>query len=122
MPFNGSLVKLLRMRKRQSLQQVADAVGVSKAHVWELETGKSGNPSADLLVRFARHFNTSVAHLIGEDPDAPGEDDQLVAMFRELKGLDPEDRSLVETIMREMRERKRQDWSARRTRASSNAD
>ena len=122
MPFDGSLLKLLRMRKRQSLQQVADAVGASKAHIWELETGKSGNPSTDLLVRFARHFNTSVAHLIGEDPDAPGEDDQLVAMFRELKGLDPEDRSLVETIMREMRERKGQDSNARRTQASSEAD
>lgn len=122
MPFNGSLLKQLRMGRRQSLQQLADAVGASKAHIWELETGKSGNPSTDLLVRLARHFNTSVAHMVGEDPDAPGEDDQLVAMFREMKGLDPEDRSLVETIMREMRERRRQDSSTERTQASLDAD
>ena len=112
MPFNGSQLKLLRIKKRQSLQQVADAVGASKAHIWELETGKSGNPSTDLLVRIARHFNTSVAYLVGEDPNAPEEDNRLVAMFRELKGLDPHDRRLVETIMREMRERKGPDSNA----------
>lgn len=122
MPFSGSLLKQLRMGRRQSLQQLADAVGASKAHIWELETGKSGNPSTDLLVRLARHFNTSVAHLVGEDPDAPGEDNQLVAMFREMKGLDPADRSLVETIMREMRERRKQDSNTERKQASLDAD
>ena len=35
----------LRQKSGQSLQQVADAIGVSKAHVWELEKGRSTNPS-----------------------------------------------------------------------------
>ena len=106
MSFSGSRLKRLRIRKGESLQQLATAVSASKAHIWELETGKSGNPSTDLLLRLARHFNISIAYMMGEDSDAPDEDDRLVAMFRELKGLDPEDRNLVETIMREMRARK----------------
>ena len=122
MSFSGSRLKRLRMRRGQSLQQLADAVGVSKAHVWELETGKSGNPSTELLLRFARHFNVGIAYLIGEDPEAPGEDDRLVAMFRELKGLDPEDRRLVETIMREMRDRKARNTGTHKIRNPEDAD
>lgn len=38
-------LKDLRVRRGQSLQQVADGVGVSKAHIWQLERGDSTNPS-----------------------------------------------------------------------------
>ena len=41
----GQKIKELRARKRESLQQVADGVGVSKAHVWDLERGVSANPA-----------------------------------------------------------------------------
>ena len=37
----------LRLRKGYSLQKVADAIGISKAHVWNLEKGTSDNPSID---------------------------------------------------------------------------
>ena len=49
-------LKELRLKKGDSLQGLADAVGVSKAHVWELETGKSKNPSIELLTKLAKHF------------------------------------------------------------------
>ena len=32
-------LKELRVRRKQSLQDVADAIGASKTHVWDLETG-----------------------------------------------------------------------------------
>ena len=41
MAFTPQRLKELRLKKKLSLQELADAVGVSKAHVWELETGKS---------------------------------------------------------------------------------
>ena len=47
----GERLFSLRQKSGQSLQQVADAVGVSKAHVWELEKGHSQNPSFDLVRR-----------------------------------------------------------------------
>ncbi|MEO1104368.1 MAG: helix-turn-helix domain-containing protein, partial [Pseudomonadota bacterium] len=37
-------VNELRTAKGESLQQTADAVGVSKAHIWQLERGKADNP------------------------------------------------------------------------------
>ena len=60
----------------------------SKAHIWELEKGDSRNPSIELLQRLAQHFDVSIAYVVGEDPDAPDEEKELVAMFRELKDLD----------------------------------
>ena len=107
MAFSGARLKQLRIRKNQSLQQVADAVGASKAHIWELEKGDSRNPSTDLLWRLARHFNVSIAYLVGEDPNAPEEDQQLVAMFRDLKDLDPDDREMLNMLMRQMHERRK---------------
>ena len=37
----GVQITQLRLQKAESLQQVADAVGVSKAHIWELEKGRT---------------------------------------------------------------------------------
>jgi transcriptional regulator with XRE-family HTH domain len=105
----GERLKKLRIRDRESLQQVADAVRASKAHIWELETGKSRNPSMDLLGQLADHFKVTVAYLVGEDPTAPGEDLQLIAMFRELKGLTEGDRETIRAVMDSLKTRARKD-------------
>ena len=64
-------VAKLRRSKGQSLQEVADAVDVSKAHIWELEKGRADNPSMALVTRLADHFGVSVAFLAGEDIESP---------------------------------------------------
>lgn len=95
-------LKRLRLKSGNSLQVVADAVGVSKAHFWELETGKSKNPSADLLEKIAGYFKVSVASLVGEDPESD-ENEWAVAMFRNLKNVDDKDRKIIETILDQYR-------------------
>ena len=101
----GAKLKQLRMRKGESLQQVADAVGSSKAHIWELETGKNRNPSVDSLTKIAEHFEVSVAFLIGEDPNSADEDPDLIAMFRDLKKLTDNDRDTIRMLMKGLKER-----------------
>jgi len=96
----GAKLRELRTRKGDSLQQVADAVGASKAHIWELEMGKSKNPSVELLTELAKHFNVLVADLIGENPNAIGEDPELVTMYRDLKGLTDTDRETIRGLMK----------------------
>ena len=108
MAFAGETIRLLRIAKRQSLQQVADAVGASKAHIWELETGKSRNPSSELLERIAAYFDVSVSHLLGEGPKAAGASPELIAMFRDLQKLDPDDLEFVRGIMKMMQEKAKQ--------------
>lgn len=98
-------LKELRLRKNKSLQQVADEVGASKNHVWDLETGKSKNPSIELLTKIAKCFGVSVSELIGENPTGPSEDPGVVAMYRELKELSPKDREAIQLMMDHLKSR-----------------
>ena len=100
----GSRLKELRIKKNQSLQDVADAVGVSKAHIWEIERGTSKNPSMELLNKLAVHFGQTVAYLVGEQPDE--EESELVALYRDLRSLSEPDRRTIKTIMQAFREKK----------------
>jgi transcriptional regulator with XRE-family HTH domain len=63
----GMRVAELRQRRGMSLQDVANRCGVSKPHVWSLETGKSCNPTLAIIKELARCFSVPVLTLIGED-------------------------------------------------------
>jgi len=96
----------LRVANRLSLQQVADKVGISKAHVWNLEKGLADNPSMELVVKLADLFRVRVADLAGENPDAAGEDPEVVAMFRDLKRLEKGDREIIQGLMDQLKRRR----------------
>jgi transcriptional regulator with XRE-family HTH domain len=100
-------VAALRRKKNQSLQEVADAVGVSKAHVWELEKGRADNPSLNLVARLADHFDVSVAFLVGEDVDAAESDIELQRMFRQAKELEPGDLAILDDMMKSLLKRRK---------------
>src|SRR5262249_56017069 len=94
----GGGVKKLRRRKNKAWEEVADAVKASKAHIWEIEQGRSKNPSMDLLNGLADYFEVSVSYLVGENTDE--EEAELVAMYRDLKKLTPTERERMRAIMR----------------------
>ena len=99
----------LRIAHRLSLQDVANAVDISKAHVWNLEKGVTGNPSMDLVVKLAELFRVRVADLVGENPDGEEEPAEVVAMFRDLKKLDDRDRQTIQMLMEQMQRRAKGD-------------
>ena len=99
----GETLNRLRIAKRLSLQEVATAVGISKAHVWNLEKGQSDNPSIELVVKLADLFRVRVADLVGENPSGPDEQPEMVAMFRDLKSLDPRDRESIRVLMEQFK-------------------
>jgi transcriptional regulator with XRE-family HTH domain len=102
----GRRLNDLRVRKRMSLQDVATAVGISKAHVWNLEKGLSDNPSIELVVKLADLFRVRVADLVGENPEAEGEEPEVVAMFRDLKQLGERDRETIRVLMEQFKRNK----------------
>ncbi|WP_323810409.1 helix-turn-helix domain-containing protein [Sphingobium baderi] len=80
----ASKLKKLREKNRQSLQQVADGVGISKVHVWELEKGTSANPSMEIIKRLAGHFGVPVAYF--SDDSIEPEEAAALNFFREFDG------------------------------------
>jgi transcriptional regulator with XRE-family HTH domain len=99
----GARLRELRIAKAMSLQNVADEVGISKAHVWNLEKGLSENPSMEVVLKFADLFRVRVADLVGENPDGTDQEPEMVAMFRDLKKLEPADRETIRVLMDQLR-------------------
>ena len=107
MGFGARIAELRRMRK-ESLQEVADAVGVTRTHIWELEKGRTGNPSMSVIKGLADHFKVSIASLVDEDIDAEDADQQLARMFRLAGELEADERALLEDMIESFRRRKKQ--------------
>jgi transcriptional regulator with XRE-family HTH domain len=105
MGFGARIAELRRSRK-ESLQTVADAVGVTKTHVWELEKGRTENPSMAVIKGMADHFQVSIASLVGEDIRADDADQQLGRMFRLAGDLDKNERAVLEDMIESFRRRK----------------
>ena len=102
----GRRLHELRIAKRLSLQDVANAAGISKAHIWNLEKGVSDNPSVELVMKLAELFRVRVADLVGENPEAGDAEPEMVAMFRDLKHLEPRDRETIRVVMEQLRKRR----------------
>lgn len=95
----GQRVAELRIRKKASLQDVADHVGVSKAHIWQIEKGRADNPALGLVERLADYFGVSMSYLIGEHIGAPSADVELAKLFRQAQMLDDRERQIISDLM-----------------------
>lgn len=100
----GSKIKQLRAQQNVSLQQLADAVKASKSHIWDIERGESQNPSLELLKRIADFFKISIGDLVEENPHAHGEPEDMLALYRGLKDLTPEDRETLRLLMQRLKD------------------
>lgn len=101
----GAKLTTLRLKKGTSLQEVADAVAISKAHYWELEKGRSTNPSADLVRRLADYFGVDVEFLLGAEKAKVSDVEEAQLFYRDFKKLSKEDRDLILTNIRMLKER-----------------
>ena len=67
----GARLKLLRDMRDMSLQEVADASGLTKPHVWELEQGRSVNPTVNAVWGLSEALSVSPAMLLGISDKLP---------------------------------------------------
>ena len=103
----GARIAALRRDANQSLQDVADAVGVTKTHIWELEKGRTANPSLLIIKGLADHFGVSVTSLVEEDIDADDADQRIAGMFRLAKDMDKNDLAHLEVMIKSFITRKK---------------
>lgn len=99
----GPRLRKFRMAKNFSLQQLADKVGASKAHIWDMEQGKTSNPSLALLTELSRALDVPIKDLVGE-ADASPDEEHLAPLFRDLRGLTPEQLEVVRGLTKNLRE------------------
>ena len=97
MSFSSKL-KELRLQKGLSLQDAANLIGISKTHFWDLETGKSKNPSYDLLEKISDKFGISISSLVNEDIETNGNED-LKVLFRQMNNLEQSDLDVIKLIV-----------------------
>jgi transcriptional regulator with XRE-family HTH domain len=57
------LIRYWREDEGLSLSKAAAKVGITKAHLWELEDGRAVNPTIKTLAGLARAYGTSVSYL-----------------------------------------------------------
>lgn len=85
----AEILRNLRAEKEVSLQVVADAVKITKPHVWELEKGRTKNPSLDLLKKLASYYEVTLDYLAGVGV----QDSSNIRYNALLRKLDPESMS-----------------------------
>jgi transcriptional regulator with XRE-family HTH domain len=66
----GRKIRDLRLRRGLTVQQLAEATGLSKGFVSQVENGRT-SPSLSTLQDLARSLETSVAYLVVEEDQAP---------------------------------------------------
>lgn len=101
----GVRLRALRMKSKLSLQELADKIGASKAHLWDLEQGGTKNPSLSMLTELSRALGVPIKELIGEtDTTADAENPKLAPLFRDLRGLSDDQLDLIKTMTDKLRE------------------
>ena len=99
----GARLRRLREAKKLTLQQVADAVGCTKAYIWELEMREGQRPTAERLNAIAKFLGVTVLHLLGEP--IGGIEDPSPAdaeFFREYAGMTEDEKARYREAMKLM--------------------
>ena len=67
----GKRIKTLRSAKGWSTNRLADESGVSRAYVWQLETGGKAEPSFSIIEKLAHALGVCVSEFSEGDQDYP---------------------------------------------------
>lgn len=78
----GDRIRECRISKRKTLEQVADAVGVSRQTMSRYETGVIGNIPSDKIEAIAKYLNTTPSSLMGWDGDPKNEIHPYIPTYR----------------------------------------
>ena len=77
----------LREARGLSLQEVASRAGVAKSHVWQIEQGRSRNPTITTTVGIARALGVSLDYLAGLSSARPDLHPEALRIACEIDAL-----------------------------------
>lgn len=97
----GSRLRRFREAKKLTLQQVADAVGCTKAYIWELEMKEGQRPSAERVQALAKVLGVTMEDIMGEPMSAaPKASPEDVAFFRAYAGMREDEKARVRQALK----------------------
>ena len=64
-------LRLYRLRTGLSVTQAATEAGINRSYLYDLEAGRSKNPSIAVLRALSGVYGLTVAEMIGDDEPAP---------------------------------------------------
>lgn len=102
----GEKLRALRKQKGLTLDKLADAAGLSKSYLWELENRESQRPSAEKLTALADVLGVSAPYFIEEDVRKPQERHFDEAFFRDYQKLEPEAKEQLRKIIKAFKKSK----------------
>ena len=85
---------------------MADAIGFSKGHIWQIERNIAENPSLTVLKGLADHFGVTVDYLINNPAESKKVNPQVSRMHRDLQELAREDLNIIEDMMKSLKQRR----------------
>lgn len=94
----------LRNRRGMTVNRLANQAGVSQSYLREIEMGKYGNPSIDVLEALCGALKISMSEFFDESNEHYKIEDSLM---RELLLMEPEQRGKLREFLEIMRERRR---------------
>lgn len=100
----GERLRRLRKEKEWTMEQLAEAAGVSKSYIWELENRPAQRPSADKLNDIAKALGVAVQDLMGEPPPVEA-DPEDVRFFRQYLGMNDADKARYRQMMELMKKK-----------------
>jgi len=95
----GNKIKNLRREKGFTLDSLADAAGMSKSYLWELENRESPRPSVEKLAALAKALSMDVSYFLDEEATSPEERHLDQAFFRNYGELDSTAKEQMRRIM-----------------------
>jgi len=77
----GPFIAERRAELSLSLEEVAERAGTTKSHIWELEKGRSRNPTISMALALCDALQCSLNSLLGRDVSQPQFTDQEMALI-----------------------------------------
>lgn len=95
----GEKLRKVRTDRKMTLEELADAIGSSKAYVWQLENKKNAKPSAELLLKISNFLGESPDFFLDDEVSERSERQLEDAFFRKFKNLSDEDKRYIDRLV-----------------------
>lgn len=99
----GEKLRRVRTDQNVTLEGLADAIGSSKAYVWQLENKKNAKPSAALLLKISNFLGQSPDFFLDDAVDEATESQLDDALFRTISRLSEDDKRVIEKVASSLR-------------------